>query len=459
MAGISLSGLASNLNTDSLISQLMVSEQRPISLLQQRESKETTKLSSWGQIKNALSSLQAAAEAMDTRDELKAFKTSVSGTAATATAGTGAVAGSYSLEITKLADVQKVKSANSYAGLTSQVVDVSGGSKTLSIKVGDKTTDIEITDKNNSLAGVRDAINASKSGVTATLVHDGDANAPYRLVLTSNETGTANAFSLSGVNELAYDAATGTGTGLTKIQAASNAEFTVDGIAVSKSSNVVTDAIQGVTLTLAATTTAGTPSKITVTSDSSSIQTKAAALVKAYNDLNSIIKVQTAYNPTTKTSGTLNGDSTARGLQAQIRSIMGGTAGSGSQNTLSALGISFQKDGSLALDSTKLQAALDNPNLDVGAIFAKDANGTGIASKLATTISGMLGTQGMVTARTDGINDTIKRLDKQIESLSTRLVNVEARYRAQFTALEKTMSSMNSTSSQLTQQLAALSSS
>jgi len=458
MASITSAGLGSGLDIEGLITKLMTAEQAPITLLQTRESKETTKLSSWGQIKSAMSTLQAAALAMDTRAEFSTFKTSIgNSTVGTISASTSAVAGSYSLEVSKLADVQKIKSAG-YADKSSTVVDVSGGDQTLSLKVGSTTTDITIDSSNNTLEGMRDAINNSKSGVTATIVNDGNASSPYRLVITGAETGADNAFSLSGLTAFSYDATTGTGTGLTKIQAASNAEFTIDGISMSKSSNTVTDAIEGVTLTLTG-TNVGSATNISVSNDNSAIQTKAAALVKAYNDLNSIIKVQTAYNATTKSAGTLNGDSTTRTLQMQIRSILGGTSGSGSYNTLSSVGISFQKDGSMALDSAKLQKALDNPEVDVAAIFVKDSNGTGIASKLDSAITTMLGTGGMVTARTDGINATIKSMDKQIDTLSDRLTMIEKRYRAQFTALDSTIASLNSTGTFLTQQIAALTSS
>ncbi len=458
MASITSAGLGSGLDIETLVTKLMTAEQAPITQIKTRESKETTKLSSWGQIKSALSSLQNAAQAMDTRSEFTTFKAAIgSSSVGTVSAGTSAVAGSYSLEVTKLADVQKIKSAG-YASASTAVVDVSAGNKTLSLAVGSTTTNITIDSSNNTLEGIRDAINNSGAAVTASLVNDGNASTPYRLVLTGKDTGSANAFSLTGLTELSYNASTGTGTGLTKIQAAQNAEFTIDGISISKASNTVTDAIQGVTLNLTA-TNAGEATKITVSNDTASLQTKAAALVKAYNDLNSIIKVQTAYNATTGTAGTLNGDSTARNLQLQIRSILGGVSGSGSYSTLSSVGISFQKDGSMALDSAKLQKALDNPDVDVAAIFVKDSNGTGIASKLGTSIATMLGTGGMVTARTDGINATIKSMDKQIDTLTDRLTSIEKRYRAQFTALDTKVASLNSTSTFLTQQLAALSSS
>lgn len=455
MASITSTGLGSGLNVEGLVTQLMSVEQRPLTLLQSRESKENTKLSSWGQIKSALSSLQAAAQALDSRTEFTTYKASISNAdVATISADTSAKGGNYALAISQLADVQKIKSVG-YAKTDTEVVDVSAGAQTLTLKVGTKSADITIDTSNNTLAGLRDAINNAKAGVTATIINDGSASSPYRLVLTGDDTGTANAFSLSGLSSLSYDASTATGTGLMQIQGAKDALFSVDGIAVTKSSNTISDVIEGVTLTLKAPTTS--PTSISVAADNSVLQTKMSALVKAYNDLNSIVKVQTAYDAKTKTAGTLNGDSTARNLMSQIRSVLTSSVGDGTYSTLSSVGIGFLKDGSIALDSGKLQKALDNKDVDVAAIFVKDANSTGIASTLGSTVEKMLGRGGMVTARTDGINSTIKTIDKQMDSLTDRLTAVEKRYRAQFTALDKSLSSLKNTGNYLTQQLSALS--
>lgn len=173
-----------------------------------------------------------------------------------------------------------------------------------------------------------------------------------------------------------------------------------------------------------------------------------------------MIKVQTAYDPNTKAAGTLNGDSSVRNIQSQLKNILTSVVGSGSMARLSDAGVAFQKDGSLALDSAKFQAALAKPTQDVAGLFVKDSttSSNGVASQIATRVASMLGSGGMLTARTDGINATIKALDKRIDTLNTRLTSIETRYRAQFTALDKTVSSMNSTSSFLTQQLSALSS-
>lgn len=468
MASITSSGLGSGLNIESLISSLMAAEQKPVTLLQTKESKETTKLSSWGQIKSALSSLQVAAQALDTRSEFVTFKSSIADSSIASAAISGsAVAGNYSIEVSQLASSQKIKSAG-YASMSSAITSstlpatltLEIGSTTGGVFSGDssKTKTITIDSSNNTLSGLRDAINATKSGVSASLVNDGGSS-PYRLVLTSDSTGTANTFKLSGLADLSYDPATGSGTGLSTTNAATNAQLKIDGMSVVKSSNTVTDAIQGVTLNLSK-TNVGSATTLTVSNDTAAVQTKVAAFVSAYNSLNSVIKVQTAYDPNTKAAGTLNGDSSVRNIQSQLKNILTSVVGSGSMARLSDAGVAFQKDGSLALDSAKLQAALAKPTQDVAGLFVKDSttSSNGVASQIATRVASMLGSGGMLTARTDGINATIKALDKRIDTLNTRLTSIETRYRAQFTALDKTVSSMNSTSSFLTQQLSALSS-
>jgi len=455
------------MDIEGLISSLMSAEQRPVSLLQTKESKETTKLSSWGQIKSALSSLQVAAQALDTRSEFATYKSSIADSSVASVAINGtAVAGNYSIEVGQLATAQKIKSAG-YASMSSAVTG-STLPATLTLEIGtttagvfasdsSKTKTITIDSSNNTLSGLRDAINASKSGVSASLVNDGGSS-PYRMVLTSDSTGTASTFKLSGLTDFSYNPATNTGTGLSTVNTATNAQLTIDGMSVTKYSNTITDAIQGVTLNLSKTNVANATT-LTVSNDTAGVQTKVAAFISAYNSLNSVIKVQTAYDPNSKTAGTLNGDSTVRNIQSQLKSVLTSVVGTGSMARMSDAGIAFQKDGSLALDSAQFQAALAKPTQDVAGLFVKDASSSsnGVASQIATRVASMLASGGMLTARTDGINATIKTLDKRIDTLNDRLVGIEKRYRAQFTALDTTIANMNGTSSFLTQQLSALS--
>lgn len=468
---ITSSGLGSGLDIEGLIGKLMSVEQQPIIRTQYKEAKETAKLSALGQVKSVLSSLQAAAAALDTPADFAAsFKANVADTSiASATTGTSAVAGSYNLEVLKLADVQKVATTG-FASLSSAIT-AQALPQTLTIDIGTTTFDangnptgftadeakkktITIDANNNSLEGLRDAINAAKAGVSASIINDGGAT-PYRLILTANSPGSTSSFRLSGITDLNYDPGSGSGTNVTNVQHASDARIKLDGIAITSQSNVVTGAIEGVTLALTK-ANPGSTTKLTVAGDNSAIQNKITAFVKAYNDVLSTIKSQASYNSQTKVAGTLNGDATVRTIQSQLNGIITSSVAGGSLTRLSEIGISFKRDGSLSFESSKLVAALSDPTKDVARLFVKDGARIGIASKLDTAITSMFASGGAITARTDGINASIKILDKRIETLKTRMSAIETRYRAQFTALDKTISSMNSTSAYLTQQLASL---
>lgn len=444
-------GLGSGLDINGLVSKLMAVEQQPLSQLSTKQASFQSKLSSYGSMKGVLSALQTAAKALETKSNLSITKaTSADTTVLSASSSTTAVAGSYNVVVTHLAQAQKLASGG-YASTTSAVATGTLPAN-LTINYADpaKTPlNISIDSSHNTLAGIRDTINGANAGVTASIINDGTTNG-NRLVISANNTGALNGVSLSstdtGLSALA--------TGMTEKVVAQNAQFTVDGIAVTKSSNTVTDAIQGVTLNIAKLGT----SQVTVAQDTDTITSNIQAFVTAYNNLNSFIKTNTAYDPVSQKGAALAGDSSTRSIQQALRSIFN-TAVSGApsdQSRLTDIGISFQKDGSLAVDTAKLKTALTNPNVDIANVFAKTTSTTGYASQINTTITGMLATGGVVTSRTEGINATLKSIENQKTALSDRLAKIQKTYLAQFNALDSTIASMNSTSSYLTQQLAAM---
>nr|WP_314544473.1 flagellar filament capping protein FliD [uncultured Massilia sp.] len=231
--------------------------------------------------------------------------------------------------------------------------------------------------KDQSLQGIRDAINKANIGITATVVSDGGAN-PYHLVITSNKTGASSAMKISvgGVDGQAPDAAIASLLGydpggvqnLTQTSGAQDTKLTMNGIEVTSKSTTVSDAIQGVSLDVSGLG----KSTLTVSKDTASVSTAVNAFVKAYNDLNSTISKLTSYNADTKTGAVLQGDSSVRSIQSQLRRQLTATVeGLGGKLTnLSQVGISFQKDGSLAVNSTKLNDAITNNFEDIGGLFA-----------------------------------------------------------------------------------------
>ena len=236
---------------------------------------------------------------------------------------------------------------------------------------------VTLDTKDQSLQGIRDAINKANVGVTATIVSDGSGT-PYHLVVTSNKTGAKSSMKISVdgadgqppdasiANLLAFDPAGA--QKLTQTSGAQDTKLTMNGIEVSSASTTVEDAIQGVSLDVASLG----DTTLTVSKNTTAVTEAVNAFVKAYNDLNKTISSLTSYNADTKTGAALQGDSAVRSIQAQLRRQLGTTVEGlgGKLTTLSQVGIAFQKDGSLAVDSTKLNNAIANNFSDIGGLFA-----------------------------------------------------------------------------------------
>lgn len=381
---LSSPGIGSNLDVNSIISQLMAVEQRPLHQLAQKEASYQAKLSAFGSIKSALSSFQSAMQGLTSADKFVGTRVNVSkAEMATATATGTAMAGSYQIKVDTLAQAQKLVSGH-YAATSDEV-----GSGTLTIQLGSYAEDgsftanaqngsvtIEIDPSNNSLAGVRDAINASDAGVTASIIHDGTG---HRLVIGAKDSGAENAIRISvtedgehpGLAALAYEGADT--PSMRQTVAAQNAEFEIDGVRITKASNSVTDAIEGVTLDLLQ--AADETFTLSITRDNAPARSAAENFVKAYNDLHKVLSDVSAYNAETRQGAILQGDSTVRGIQTQLRGLLGTTLDSagGGLLRLSDIGISAERNGSLRLDTAKLNKVLDDPSKDVATLFASIA--------------------------------------------------------------------------------------
>jgi flagellar hook-associated protein 2 len=473
---ISSTGIGSNLDVKTIVSQLMATEQGPTNALNKKEADYNAKLSAIGSLKSTLSNLQEAAQTLNLSSTFSTVTASVADSSAlNASVSGAATAGSYNIEVQNLAQTQKLISGG-YAG-TDTVV----GSGTLTIDMGtysdagsppvtftanpdvaQKT--ITIDSSNNTLQGIRDAINNANIGVSATIINDGSN---YRLSLSSKDSGTANAIRIgvtesggAGLAQLAYDGSTGGVSNLTQNVAPEDAVIKVDGITITKSSNTITDAIQGVTLNLTKEMASGTTTKLTLTHDTTAATKAVNSFVDAYNAVNKLIADSTAYNASTHTASVLTGDATLRTIQSQLRSTLSGAilgAPSGLA-VLSDAGVSFQTDGTLKVNSDKLATALADPQKDLSRLFVTSSDGTvGFASRINSLVSGMIfGANATLNGRIDGINASIKDINNQLATESQRLAQVQLRYNTQFSALDAMIGSMTATSNYLTQQLAAI---
>lgn len=457
MAGLTASGIGSGLDIESLVSQLMSLEQRPLTQLDVKEASYQAQLSAFGQLKSSLSALQSAARGLEGTAKFSATKATVAdGNLLSASSSTTASVGTYSVDVLAIAKTQRTATSG-----TTEFSPVAGnltvtfGSVTGGVFTPGTGTPKSITFAGGTLEDLRDAINDGDLGVTASVVNNGTVD---QLVLTGNSTGADQAFKLSGTAGLSFDPATTTTSSdpVYSVQAAQNAQVKVDGITVSRSNNTIEDVIKGVTLNLTE-ADPGNPTTVTVAADKSGARSSIDALIKAYNDLNSTIKALTAFDEDTKVAAALNGDATARSIQTQMRSLFGSAiSGLNGLSRLSDMGISFQSDGTLLADSAKLNAALNDPTKDVAGFFAGVEGVTGFSKALSQRVDQFNLTNGAISGRTVGLKDSIDSLDKQREAINARLVTIEARYRKQFTALDSLVSSFSQTSTFLTQQLANL---
>lgn len=465
---ITANGIGSGLDINSLVSQLMALEQRPLTTMATKEASYQAKLSAFGQVKSVLSAFQTSLTGLKDAAKFTATKATVGSDAGfTASSTSTAAASSYAVKVEQLATTQRIatSASSTFAPDTSVIstgeLTINFGTYTAGPPAGfaadaDRKVTLDFT--GSTIEDLRDAINADSTlGIKASLVDNGTAK---QLVFTGTGTGAEKAFSLSGTGSLAAlqyspDATTTSSDTVYNLQSAQDAIVDIDGIRISRGSNTVNDAIEGVTLSLTKATS--TAANLTIADDRSQAKGAIDSFIKAYNETLSTLKNLTGYDAEKGTSSTLTGDATARGIQNQLRNLVGSALGGlGNTTRLSEIGITFQRDGTLKADSTKLDAALADPARNVAEFFAGKDDVKGFADTLSTRLDDLLGTSGMLNSRTDGINASIKALDKQRENLLTRLESVEKRYRAQFTALDTMIASMSQTSTYLTQQLANL---
>ncbi|MDD5247963.1 MAG: flagellar filament capping protein FliD [Rhodocyclaceae bacterium] len=378
---LTTTGMGSGIDVNGLVSKLMAVEQQPLTMLQTQEAADQAKITAYGSLSGAVSSFQTAVQSLTSTSTFSAQSVKVGDSSvASASADGTAVSGTHTLTVTNLASSQILESGTAYSATSTQIgtgtltIDFgtySGGAFAQNSAKGTKTIDISASQ--GSLAGIRDAINSAGIGVTASIMNDGSG---YRLIMSSTDSGSSNALRIAVANtsgtlsDLAYNAASGGTSNMSQTQAAQDAQFSVDGVAITKSSNTVSDVISGVTLNLTGTNT-GSSTTFGVSRNTSAIASAVTSLVSAYNSAASTIKGLTAYDASTNTGSVLLGDFTTQSVQSQIRSIMNTNLAyaTGGVSSLADLGVTFNKDGTLSLDSTKLASTLADPSKDVSSLF------------------------------------------------------------------------------------------
>jgi flagellar hook-associated protein 2 len=476
MSEISFGGLATGLPTEDLVSGLMAVERRPIDRLEAEKEYETLRLKAYGQFSAKLDDLRSAVGNLNLSSEVKTTSVRLSSEEDITASSNGASTGSYDIAVAQLAQVQKTVSGG-YSSDSASIL----GSGTFSI--GDQV--INIDSSNNSLKGLMASINAisEETGVSASIINDGNSSGNYHLVFTGEDASTSFAVSSdlrdSNSNPISF------ATSL--VHSAQQAIAYIDGIEVVSKSNTLTGVVAGLTINLNKESEILTPaadgnpavyqtSTLNVEADTGTLKEKISTFVSSYNaamewivsGYENIVKTpETATDTTSDTTTTeeeslsdyLRGDATIYSIKRNLQSILSDSVGnSGSLQILSEIGISTQKDGSLFMDSNKLDSALESKFDDVSKLLAGDGDIDGVMKKFnaylleATSVTG-----GMYANKRDRYDSAVKYLDNQIAQKEPLIAKIELRLRSQFNAMELLVSSLNSQGDYLTQQMDMLS--
>jgi flagellar hook-associated protein 2 len=456
---ISVGGLMSGLDTNGIIEQMLSIQQRPILSLQRNEAEYQVKLSTYGNFKSLLTGLKSSMEALDSENDLIRFTAQSGDTGLfTVSADETATAGNYNITVSQMADVHKLTSV-----AFAEAEAVGEGTIHLSLGAAD-AVDIAISDT-DTIQDVADAINDADAGVNAAVIFDGT---DYYLTLTGEETGADQVIDLTvtdtdldnidafGLSRLVYDE--GVTTNMTNTQSAADAIITVDGVAdIQRSTNVIDDVIEGVTLTLASAPDApDNTTSLSITRNTGTASQAIATFVSKYNNVLDFIATQQKYDPATGDAGLLLGDATTNTIRNNLKSLATGTISStGDIDNLTDLGIAFNEEGRLEVDSDQLDDALKNNFDDVIQFFSRnDEEAEGFAIKTLDFLDTVLkDTTGTLAARTKGIQSTIGDLQDQVETMEMRNAAWEERTRAQFNSLELLLAQYQSTGDYLTQQI------
>lgn len=476
---ITFSGLATGLDTDKIITQLMELERAPITRLETKKSDNADKLEAYAQFKTTLDDLKTSVSDMTLTSQVRSNTVSLSDSAPFTATSANAGSGSYNVAVKQLAQVQKtiVGASSLKNGLTSQT-DALLGTGTFTLTKGTANTVITVDSSNNSLLGLAAAINekSATTGIRASIINDGTTT-PYHLTLTGTDSSTT--FSVSS-SLLAADGVTaidfGTAATQTAAQTAQQAEVYIDGVKVVSNSNTISGAISGVTLNLNSVSEADatktpplTTSLLEIKSDTGALKEKLTSFVSSYNK--TIEWILSGYeefggkapddDPDTEDllGSVLRGDSSInavkRGLQNALSSVINT---SGTMKLMSELGITTQLNGTLAQNNTKMDEALANNFEGVVKLLAGEGSTDGVMKKLNSyMLTVTSGTTGLYAKKKATFDLNAKRIDTQILNMEPRMVHREASLRAQYTAMESLVSGLNAQGSFLTQQMDLLS--
>ena len=480
MASISSTGLGSGLDVNSIVTQLVAIEKKPLTTLALKATNIQNQISSFAQVQSQFSALADVATRIADPATWGARKaTSSYSGAATITATGTASATTFSLDVDQLAQQQSVSSAPLAVG-------TKPGAGTLTLELGTWAAGgtsfnpaaavtvpptvlptVEVTDA-DTLASIATKINAANAGVTASVFNDGTNE---RLLLNSKSTGAAAGFrvtaSTPALKGLVFDPETGSAgtTAVNPVQYAQDAKARINGLAVTSPTNTLTNNLPGVTISLLATTTTGyvdsthtgtsAPLTMRIAEDVTPAVKNVNDFVTAYNTLNKTLSDLTKYDPATKTAGLFQGDSAVVGLQNVLRSMLASTSLGATSQRLSDVGLQRQLDGSLTINTDKLSVAANN-GTSLQQLFTNN-NGNpltnGFALKFKALGQGVLGTGGSVSNESAALQKVLKANTAAQTKVTDAATLFETRLRARYSALDGQMASLNALNSYVSQQV------
>ncbi|MBE4972431.1 MULTISPECIES: flagellar filament capping protein FliD [Serratia] len=464
MATISSLGLGSGLDLNGLLDKLTKAEQQRLTPYTTKQSSYNAQLTGYGTLKGALEKFDNLSKEMAKEDFFKAT-TATEHDAFKITTNAKAVPGNYVVEVNKLAQAQTLTTQAKVSDQGAKLGAEGVSDRSLTITAGNppKATKIPLSDDQTSLVELRDAINGAKAGVTASIMRVGDND--YQLAISSSTTGENNKISLQVDNDdqlgdiLNYNATRGTTTAMKQTVAPQDAELMVNGTAIKRSTNSISDALQGVTIDLKTKTKTDEPQHLVISTNTAGTTDKIKEWVDSYNSLLDTFNALSKFTPVktgeapNPTNGPLLGDNTLRGIQSSIKSALSAAQDNPELKGLGNLGISTNtKTGKLEIDSAKLKKAMDEKPDQVSNFFVGNGKDTGMATEIHNEIQSYIKSGGIIENSTKSINTNLDRLNSQITTVTASIQNTIDRYKQQFVQLDTMMSKMNGTSNYLAQQ-------
>lgn len=457
---ISFGGLGNGVDFGQVVTELAKVQRLPIDALNTKKTNLQSKLTDYGTLGDKLLALQSAANAIRLPTSFDRTTTTVSDdTKLTAQAGAGAATGSYTVQVTQLAKAHQItnSTAKAVAATTTPIVS---GSGTFTFKVGTGANQTVTLNDGATLDDLRSAINDLGAGVTASVINTGTTASPaYRLTLTATNTGVANAVTVvADTTNLDFTNTSGTG-GSSTLQAGQNAIVVIGDpgqttISIERESNVISDAIPDVTLTLKSkTVTTPTPEPVTVniSTDPDSVKTNIKALATAYNDIVKFVNERTTYDISTKTGGIFFNESTAKNVLSQLRTALSGeVSGLPTYKSLGSIGFKTERDGTVTVDEAKLDAALASNYSATKALFISQSTSSGIADRVVKAVDFLDAVDtGAFTVRKASITSQIGKLTDEIGRKEDIASQYEERLRLQFASLDALLQKLKSQTSAL----------